>query len=157
MKNVITVIIAVTILLSGCAKVVDHAVEETNLNMVLDLNNKMIEEEDLNLLTKLYSNADDIVIIGTDATERVTEFEGFYTMMEQQFDQSETTKISVNDRTIKIHDSGKVAWYSENIDWDMVVGGQELKFNGIRGTGVLEKRDGQWVFVQVHYSIPAEG
>ena len=29
------------------------------------------------------------------------------------------------------------------------------KLEGVRGTGVLEKRDGKWVLVQLHYSIPA--
>ena len=155
MKNLITVLITVTFLLSACAKVMDFAAEEAKINKVLDQNFKALETEDLGLYEKIFANDADMVVFGTDATERVVGWEALKKVMTKQFEATESTKITSSDRVIKVHESGQVAWFSEIIDWEVTADGQIVKMEGVRGTGVLEKRNGNWVIVQMHYSIPA--
>lgn len=42
-------------------------------------------------------------------------------------------------------------------DWDFLMEGQPVRSEGQRLTGVLEKRNGNWVFVQFHNSVPVSG
>ncbi len=91
---------------------------------------------------------------GTSAGERIVGWNALKEMMQKQFETTETTNISISDQVIKLHDSGKVAWFSEIMDWEIVAGDQQVKLEGLRVTGVLEKREGNWVYVQLHYSIP---
>jgi len=66
------------------------------------------------------------------------------------------TFTKVRDLRINISRSGDVAWYSAKLDdqgeWD----GKALGDKDIRWTGVLEKRGGKWVIVQMHASLAAD-
>ena len=66
------------------------------------------------------------------------------------------TRTEVRDLRIHISRSGDVAWYSAYLDdlgeWD----GRPVGENDIQWTGVLEKREGKWVIVQMHASLAAD-
>ena len=49
---------------------------------------------------------------------------------------------------------GSVSWLACGLVYDVVVGGEKVLLDG-RFTATLEKRDGEWLFVQSHYSLPA--
>jgi hypothetical protein len=49
-----------------------------------------------------------------------------------------------------------VAWFSEVLDYNFIYLGEGMSFEGIRFTGVLEKREGHWKMVQGHLSVPYE-
>ena len=54
--------------------------------------------------------------------------------------------------------AGTVAWFSEVLDVKVVVAtGEAVELEGTRFTGVLEKRNGNWVLVQIHASVPVAG
>jgi len=59
----------------------------------------------------------------------------------------------LKDLQINISESGTVAWWYCILDdintWD----GQPACWENTRWTGVLEKRDGNWVIVQQHFSF----
>lgn len=77
----------------------------------------------------------------------------FETWMDPRF---KATHTEVRDLRIHLSRSGDVAWYSAMLDdlgeWD----GRPLGDRDIQWTGVLEKRDGHWVIVQMHASLPAD-
>ena len=77
----------------------------------------------------------------------------FDTFMDPRF---KAIRTEVRDLRIHRSRSGDVAWYSAMLDdiseWDGKRGGGE----DIRWTGVLEKRDGKWVIVQMHASLAAD-
>ena len=77
----------------------------------------------------------------------------FDTYMDPRF---KAIRTEVRDLRIHLSRSGDVAWYSANLDdvveWEGKRGGGE----DIRWTGVLEKRDGKWVIVQMHASLAAD-
>ena len=115
----------------------------------------MTETGDMDLFANVFAHDPDMVCFGTDADERVVGWEALKTVMQKQFAGTEESKLTVKDRVIRVHGSGEIAWFSEIIDWQMVSKGQTLQFEGLRGSGVLEKQDGNWVVIQIHYSIPA--
>ncbi len=74
----------------------------------------------------------------------------FDVWMDSRF-QAKATEI--RDLRIHVSRSRDVAWYSATLDdlgeWD----GEPTGARDIRWTGVLEKRDGRWVIVQMHGSV----
>jgi SnoaL-like domain len=66
--------------------------------------------------------------------------------------------VSCDIRDLRLHlsRSGDVAWWSAILDdlaeWD----GKPTGWKDTRWTGVLEKRDGAWVIVQMHFSFAAD-
>ncbi len=66
------------------------------------------------------------------------------------------TACDIRDLKVDLSRSGDVAWWSCRLDdlgeWD----GKPTGWKDVRWTGVLEKRDGAWVIVQMHFSYPAE-
>ncbi len=77
----------------------------------------------------------------------------FDTWMDPRF---KATVTEIRDLRIRISRSRDVAWFSALLDdlgeWD----GKPIGARDIRWTGVLEKREGKWVFVQMHGSQAAD-
>ena len=76
--------------------------------------------------------------------------------MSRKFDEIENTLINISDLKIKINKSGNTAWFSEILDYNFIYLGENMSFEGIRFTGVLEKREDKWKLVQGHMSVPYE-
>ena len=62
----------------------------------------------------------------------------------------------VSDLRIHRHPSGEVAWFSAVLDDCGDYGGKVGCWKDTRWTGVLEKREGRWVIMQMHFSFAAE-
>ncbi len=62
----------------------------------------------------------------------------------------------LKDLKITLSESGKTAWYYCRLDDINSYKGQPANWENARWTGVLEKRDGQWVIVQQHFSFATE-
>ena len=66
------------------------------------------------------------------------------------------THFEVKDLRINFSRSGDVAWYSTLLDDFAEWQGRPVGWENARWTGVLEKRDGRWVIVQMHFSFAIE-
>jgi hypothetical protein len=66
------------------------------------------------------------------------------------------THFEVKDLRINFSRSGTVAWYSALLDDFAEWQGQPIGWENARWTGVLEKRDGRWFIVQMHFSFAIE-
>ena len=157
MKNFILIVAIAFLVMSGCTQKVDLEAEKAQVKAVIDQNIQMLVNGDLELMSKIYAHDADMVFFGTDAAERMVGWETIKEVMQKQFAGSETKKVSVRDEVIKVHNSGKVAWFSGILDWDVIADGQPVKLEGVRATSVFEKRNGNWVFVQAHLSVPVSG
>ena len=135
-------------------KILDLDNEQTQVKAVLDQLIKASETEDMESLSQVYAHDDDMVIFGTDVGERLVGWDALKALMQKQFDATEDSQLNVRDEVVHVHESGRVAWFSETIDWELTVEGQTVKLEGLRATGVLEKRNDNWVIVQLHYSVP---
>jgi ketosteroid isomerase-like protein len=63
----------------------------------------------------------------------------------------------IRDLRISFSRSGDVAWFFCMLDDINEWKGQPASWINTRWTGVLEKRDGRWRMVQMHFSNPIEG
>lgn len=158
MKKHFSAVVAVVVLLvTGCAQRVDIQAEQTAAKKVVDEFQKAMETNDIKLMSRIMAHDTEMVNFGTDAAERWVGYDAFKKAVEEQFAAFENTKLSVKDQRIKVHRSGGAAWFSEVADWKMVVQGKPVSIQGTRITGVLEKRNGNWVIVQFHVSAPVAG
>jgi uncharacterized protein (TIGR02246 family) len=155
MKNLFAfVVVAAFLAVSACTPQVDLDAEKAKVKTVVDQFEQVWETENMDLFSKIMAHDADMVNFGSDAPEHFIGWEGLKTAVEQMFPAMENIKIEVRDQVIKIHPSGHVAWFSELWDWDLLMGGQPVRLEACRFTGVLEKRNGNWVFVQFHNSVP---
>lgn len=92
-----------------------------------------------------YSPRDDGTIHGYKAFVDTTE--GFF--MKDDF---KAIAYEIKELEITLSRSGDVAWYHARLDDYNEWKGQPANWEDVRWTGVLEKRDGRWVIVQMHFS-----
>jgi len=62
-------------------------------------------------------------------------------------------RYEIRDLQINLSQSGEVAWYYCMLDDINEWKGEPASWINARWTGVLEKRDGLWVIVQMHFSF----
>lgn len=129
----------------GIASVIRDSIEWALTKDVEKQKATMAQDENL----FYYWIASAYTIAGWEAHEKL-----FDTWLDPRF-QAVRTEV----RDLKIHrsQSEDVAWFSAILDdvvsWD----GQTSKYGeDIHWTGVLEKREGRWVIVQMHASLPIE-
>jgi ketosteroid isomerase-like protein len=65
-------------------------------------------------------------------------------------------RVETRDMHINISQSGTVAWWYCELDDINEWKGQPANWENTRWTGVLEKRNGKWVIVQMHFSFASE-
>lgn len=65
-------------------------------------------------------------------------------------------RYEINDLAVNISAGGDVAWFYCKLDDINEWKGQPTSWENTRWTGVLEKRDGRWVIVQMHFSFAVE-
>ncbi len=139
------------------AAAVDLEAAKVAVNSVLDQWIQVVDNENLELFSKLMAHDPDMVSFGTDAAERWVGYQSLESSMEKQFESTEESKAISRERVITVHKSGEVAWWSELYDMTGKAQGEAFALEGMRLTGVLEKRNGNWVIVQFHGSVPVSG
>lgn len=113
--------------------------------------------KDWALAESTLAHDEDLFYFWTDSTFTVEGWKQhikyYDTWMDPRF---KAVRTEVRDLRIHLSRSGDVAWYAAILDdvveWDGKRGGGE----NIRWTGVLEKREGKWVIVQMHASLAAD-
>jgi len=132
----------------------DPNTEKAKVKAVIDGFAKFWETENMNLLSKIMAHDSDMVNYGTGADEVFIGWNALKDYVQKTLPAIENTKITVRDQVIKIDNNVSTAWFAEIWDWDLTFGGQQAKLPDQRFTGVLVKRDGNWVIVQFHNSVP---
>lgn len=147
------------LLLSSCKQTpatVDITAEKAAVENVLEKYVMANENQDFSLIEQIWASDDDIMLLGTDSDEKYKGWKQIKNAIRHQFSQFEDTYISVLDQAINVNANGNTAWFSEILNYNFIHQGKAMSFEGIRFTGVLEKREGQWKLVQGHLSIPVE-
>ena len=161
MKNMVycltTTLAILALVMSGRTQKVDIEAEKAKVKSVVDQFEQFWETEDMDLLARIMAHDADMVNYGSDAAEHFVGWEALKESLEKMLPSLENIKITVRNQVIKVHPSGNLAWFSQVWDWDLVIEGQPVHSAGQRLTGVLEKRNDNWVFVQFHNSVPVSG
>ena len=138
-------------------KNLDISAEKANVKLVVDKFEQFWETQDMTLLSRIFAHDTDMINSGTDAAEYFVGWEDLKESIGKMLPSLDNVKITVANQIIKVHYLGNVAWFSQIWDWDFVFEGQPVHSAGQRLSGVLEKRNGNWVFVQFHNSVPVSG
>jgi ketosteroid isomerase-like protein len=93
-------------------------------------------------------NPDSEITIGWDQLAK-----GFDFWLDPRY---KATRTDIRDMRIDMSPSGVTAWWSCILDdlgeWD----GKPIGWKDTRWTGVLEKRNGKWLIVQMHFSFASD-
>jgi ketosteroid isomerase-like protein len=113
------------------------------------------ENKDFSLIAQIWAEDENIILLGTDSHEKYIGWKQIKKAIQKQFKEFQDTYISITDQKINVNESGNTAWFSQFLNYNFIYRDEAMSFEGIRFTGVLEKREDNWVLVQGHLSIPA--
>lgn len=112
------------------------------------------QTKDLNRLFSIMAHDDDFFIFHPDSKSTVYGFEKFKGMSDFWMNPNfKATDFAVKELKITFSQSGTVAWWSAYLDDHAEWKGKPIGWDNARWTGVIEKRDGDWVIVQMHFSF----
>jgi len=113
-----------------------------------------LEDLDTDLVSGLFALDDQIVNWGVGVDERYVGWETYRTHIEQTAEVLERNEITVMEQQVGLSESLNVAWFNQVRDYrGVLTGGEEILLEGVRVTGVLEKRGEKWVIVSFHHSL----
>ncbi|PLX14415.1 MAG: hypothetical protein C0597_10070 [Marinilabiliales bacterium] len=155
MKQIIVILILSIITISCTKKDIpltlfeeENLIEETIKNTI-----RWAKDKDTSLLYSIIANDENYlevhphnnVVFGISEFKKSEEF-----WLDPRF---KHVSFEIWDMHINISQDGTVAWYycmlNDINDWE----GQSVSWENTRWTGVLEKRNGKWRMVQMHFSI----
>jgi hypothetical protein len=160
MKKYLFLIITIVLVITSCRykgdDVVDVKAQIDQIKTLLEQYVTANQDQNFSLIENIWSSSEDIILIGTDLDERLTGWTQIQKAINQQFKSFEDTYISVSDQIIRLNKTGNTAWFSLVMNYNFIYNKEAVSFSGIRFTGVIDKIEGKWLFVQGHLSIPAE-
>lgn len=112
------------------------------------------EKGDIDDFADCFARDEDFVTIGTDIDEIWYDWATFFSWMKSAITKWKGYTITEKNTRITLSQDGRVAWYSQLMDTCFETKGEPVRLEGFRHTGVLEKRNGKWLIVQSHVSIP---
>jgi ketosteroid isomerase-like protein len=151
----------VAILLAGCAAGPqarrDPAAERTVVEQTIRDSIGWALTKDRPLLERIIAHDADLFMFNPDSKSTVKGWDAFVKNFDVWMDpRFKATRFDVRDLRISFARSGDVAWFSAILDdlgeWD----GKPVGWKDTRWTGVLERRDGRWVIVQMHFSFASD-
>jgi len=147
------ILISALVPVSCKKKEVNAETEKKSIELTIRSSIGWAAEKNLSLLYSAIADDPDYLEVHPTArvVKGISEFrknEDFW--MDTRF---KAIRYEISDLQINISGSGDVAWWFCMLDdineWD----GKPASWENTRWTGVLEKRDGKWVIVQMHFSF----
>jgi ketosteroid isomerase-like protein len=111
---------------------------------------KAYQDKDLGGILKLFAPDPDVVFYGNGEDEKSIGIAGIRDQAENDWSQS--AGISLEVKWSSVASAGSVAWLAADIEIRAGVEGMEMRLPA-RLTAVLEKRAGEWLFMQWHVSV----
>ncbi len=109
------------------------------------------KKKDLRGVLSFWTPDPDVVIIGSGYDEKGVGLTQFTDSLKRDWAQADITAIGFKDFTVS--SAGVVAWLSADMNFHGITEGKEFDLPG-RLTGVMEKRNGIWLWTQMHFSTP---
>ncbi len=110
-------------------------------------------DKNLDAMMDLFSNDPDIVAIGTGTDEWIHGCDELKEGFRRDFTQADNIQVKFERITIQATDNA--SWLSALMTMYATVSGKEVLLSG-RLSMVLEKIGDRWLFVHLHFSLPAD-
>ncbi len=109
-------------------------------------------------LFDIMAHDDDFFIFHPDSKSTIIGFDAFRDLAERAWmsDAFKATDFAIRDLRLHFSESGTVAWYACYLDDHGEVNGKRVGWDNCRWTGIVEKRNGKWVTVQMHFSFATD-
>lgn len=153
---------AVVVLIAGvCTSMsekIDVSKEKAEIKQVIDNSIGWADNKDVDVLYGSMAQDSAFFIYHPTSTSTIIGFDAFKSMTERIFlnPAFKATGYEIKDLRINLSKGGDVAWYSAMLDDRGEWNGQPTDWINARWTGVLEKREGQWVITQMHFSFASD-
>jgi len=136
---------------------VDVEAEKAAIAKAVDASIGWFATKDFDLLFRTLADDPDLFFFSPDSKGTVHGIEAFRTQSEIWRDPgAKYVSHEIRDLRIHLHPSGEVAWFSAILEDCGEYGGQQGCWKDTRWTGVLEKREGRWVIMQMHFSFASD-
>jgi hypothetical protein len=132
--------------------------EKAAIRKVIEASIGWADNKDTTMLFNSVAQDEDLFYFSPDNASTVSGFKQFQEFTRKTFmgDNFKALWWKTKEMVIRISKSGDAAWWHCLLDdvglWD----GREAGWHDCRWTGVLEKRDGKWVIVQMHFSLATD-
>jgi len=160
MKGKILFMFFVALIFAACTGVkkqeVDVKMETNAIKLVLEKYAIANENQDMVMIEEIWCPSEQIVSFGTVSTEKMVGWSEIKRAVEKQFGRFSDTFISYRDQIIQVNETGNTAWFSEIINYNFIMDGEAHSYEGLRYSGVLVKKEGKWLLVQTHMSVPEQ-
>jgi ketosteroid isomerase-like protein len=155
------VVIALSLTLGVCSAVdakPNVAAEKAKVEKVIRASIEWAMNKDKDLLYRSFVNDSTLFYFSPDNGGTIRGFDQFKQLVEQIFMNPAFKAVGSEFKDLDIHlsRSGDVAWYSCILNDRNTWNGQPSNWENVRWTGVLEKHNGNWVIVQMHFSYSEE-
>lgn len=119
----------------------------------LDQFKQAYERRDVEQLLAVFASDPDTVLVGTGADEKRVGLAEIRAQAERDWAQSDSASWEWGWSSVSA--AGPVAWATVEAVGQITAAGQEMRLP-LRLTVVLEQRNGRWLWVQAHASVPAQ-
>ncbi len=141
----------------ACRPGLDAEAEKAAVRKVIETNIGWFKDKDFSALYETYSRGSDLLMFQLDTASTIRGFAEFEKYSEgwrnPDFAYAGHT---FTDLKITLSRLGDAAWFSTVLEDCSRFKDRAPRCFSSRYTGVLEKRDGRWLIVQQHFSLPAE-
>jgi len=137
---------------------IDSRAEKAIVEQVIKSSITWAVNKDKELLYNSFVNDSTLFYFSPDNAGTISGFAAFQDLVDNLFMNPafKAVKADFKDLRVSLSQSGDCAWWSCYLDdfneWD----GKPTNWENVRWTGVLEKRDGDWKIVQMHFSHATE-
>jgi hypothetical protein len=132
-------------------------IKKAEIEKVIDASIGWAMTKNIDLLYSSVAQDSSFFIYHPDSKSTIIGFEAFTKLspfwMSPDF---KSNHYKIWDLRINLSQSGDVGWYSCMLEDCSEFKGEPGCWEDTRWTGVLEKRDGKWVIVQMHFSFAAD-
>jgi ketosteroid isomerase-like protein len=158
MTVTMVVLAMVVIACAGAGGRTDLGAEKAAIAQVINDSIGWAASKDKDLVFRCFAEDDELFWFGPRDADTIRGRQAFVDQTENFFmlDDFQAIDFEVRDLRVNLSRSGDVAWYHARLDDYNEWKGRPANWEDVRWTGVLEKRDGRWVIVQMHFSSPTD-
>ena len=125
---------------------------EAEIKAILEKSFESYAKKDLEGAMQVYAPDADLTVIGSGTDDKCVGLEQLRERFKRDF--AHFKSVLPTFKSVSVSSVGDIAWFASDVAVQAKAQGQEMNFPA-RLTGVLRRRDGNWLIVQSHLSIPA--